>query len=376
MSTILSHNVRILQALWLVFFQIFPFSCLMAQEKLPKSGEWRLERPVLTASEYGAQGEFKRYTEIIPHTKASFEMIPIQGGAFFMGSSVQEQKQCGGETDIKGHYNPAAESPRHKVKVAPFWMEKCEVTWDEFLSWTDHAPALKKLIEDKSVNPALVERYKLADAISTPSLWFDLTWGMGESRYPVICISPLGAQTYCKWLSLITGRYYRLPTEAEWEYACRAGTDTVYSFGNDPADLDQYAVYYENADEKYAKVGTKKPNPWGLYDMHGNVWEICLDTYDSTGYEKLLCGAGGKTLVNPLFWDKSQTDKYVLRGGSWDDDLERLRSAARWATDIKWNNSDPRVPKEDYCFCYGLTVGFRIVRPYIKANENEPNEKK
>ena len=94
-----------------------------------------------------------------------------------------------------------------------------------------------------------------------------------------------GALRYCQWLYQKTGRFYRLPTEAEWEYACRAGTNTVYFFGDDDSKLGDYAWYYENSDDKYHKVGEKLPNPWGLYDMLGNLAEWTSDEYRDNYYD-------------------------------------------------------------------------------------------
>ena len=105
--------------------------------------------------------------------------------------------------------------------------------------------------------------------------WGDPSHGMGTDGFPAVCMSQHSASKFCQWLSAQTGHYYRLPTEAEWEYACRAGTTTAHHFGDDPALLDGYAVFdpkYERVG--YAKVGTKKPNPWGLYDLHGNVLDV------------------------------------------------------------------------------------------------------
>jgi formylglycine-generating enzyme required for sulfatase activity len=185
-----------------------------------------------------------------------------------------------------------------------------------------------------------------------------MSFGMGKDGYPAISMTQHAANTYAKWLSAKIGQFFRLPTEAEWEYAARAGTKTAYSFGDDPAQLGEYAWYADNSDLKYQKVGTKKPNPWGLHDMHGNVLEWCLDQYKPESYKQFV----GATAENP--WVKA-TEPYphVARGGSWDDDPVHLRSAARRGSSPAWKQQDPQLPKSIWYHTDAQFLGFRIIRP-------------
>jgi formylglycine-generating enzyme required for sulfatase activity len=160
-----------------------------------------------------------------------------------------------------------------------------------------------------------------------------------------------------------------LPTEAEWEYACRAGTTTAYSFGDDPAELEDYAWYIENSEEAYQKVGKKKPNPWGLYDMHGNVAEWVLDQYDEAGY-----GLVEGQSKDPLAVPKTLNPR-VVRGGGWNQFPEDCRSSARAASDEEWKKQDPQNPKSIWYLTEARHVGFRVVRPLVEPSEKEKNDK-
>jgi formylglycine-generating enzyme required for sulfatase activity len=173
---------------------------------------------------------------------------------------------------------------------------------------------------------------------------------------------------YCRWLSEKTGKAYRLPTEAEWEWACRAGTTTAYSFGDDPKVLGEYACFGENSDEKTFKVGSKKPNPWGLYDMHGNVAEWCLDEYKKDAYALFPLD---KPTVEPVLLPGGIRYPHVVRGGSWADEPPQLRSAARRASEKSWLQRDPQSPKSIWWLTDADMVGIRLVR----AVEEQPNLK-
>jgi formylglycine-generating enzyme required for sulfatase activity len=165
------------------------------------------------------------------------------------------------------------------------------------------------------------------------------------------------ANKYCQWLSAQVGHFYRLPTEAEWEYAARAGTTTAFFFGDDPKQLKDYAWFFENAPNfQYAKIGLKKPNPWGLHDIYGNVCEWTLDQYAEDSFSKLGDNGG--------LWNKSTKPyPHIARGGHYDDDPELCRSAARRASNPDWKQQDPQLPKSIWYLTDATWLGFRIVRP-------------
>ena len=307
----------------------------------------------IAGSEAKTAAEMKPYAELVEHTDAKIEMVPIPGGKFTMGSPDTE----------KGR--KADEGPQHDVEISPFWMSKCEIAWDAYDVWASDLDILRRQTLGFPGTP----RDKLADAfqLSQPTKpYTDMTFGMGKRGYPAICMTQHAARTFCRWLSAKTGRFYRLPTEAEWEYACRAGTTTAWSFGDDPAASGDYAWYYDNSNEKYQKVGQKKPNPWGLHDMHGNVAEWVLDQHTRGFYAE----SANKVTKDPL---KIPLVEYprVVRGGSWQDDPAKLRSAARLGSNEDWKQQDPQIPQSIWYFTDALNVGFRIVRPLVPPTKEE-----
>jgi formylglycine-generating enzyme required for sulfatase activity len=301
-----------------------------------------LEVPNANAS---TEAEMKPFTEVVEHTEATIDLVPIAGGTFTMGSPDTEADR--GED----------EGPQHEVKIDPFWMSKYEITWDAFEVWMFDLDVQRRELK-KAKATALDQQADEYQKTQPTEPYSDMTFGMGKKQRPAICMTQFSARIFCKWLSAKTGRYYRLPTEAEWEYACRAGTSTAYHFGDDPAELDDYAWYFDNADESYHQVGQKKPNAWGLYDMHGNVAEWVLDEYVPESYGKFT----GKVADNPLA-PPTRLYPRVVRGGSWDDDPEVLRSSARRFSSPDWSKQDPQIPQSIWYHTDALTVGFRIVRP-------------
>ncbi len=304
---------------------------------LVKSIYDRIKATAAPANEKGMQA----YKTVIPGSEVSYEMVPIPGGKFKMGSSDSEP----------GH--SADESPVHEVEIAPFWMEKCEATWNEFELFM-YPEEEKKNRETKQYDASI---NTITDAVTHPTQpYVEMSFGMGKDGFPAISMTQHAANKYCEWLSAKTGHFYRLPTEAEWEYAARAGTTTAYFWGDDASKMGEYCWWGKNSDFKYQKVGKKKPNPWGLYDILGNVCEWTLDQYDPGYYAKAPAS-------NP--WNKATKPyPHVARGGSWDDDdAAKLRCAARKASDPSWKIQDPQLPKSVWYHTDAQFLGFRIVRP-------------
>jgi len=274
---------------------------------------------------------FQAFEQKIPNSSVSFKMVPVPGGVFLMGSPEKE----------KGH--AADEGPAIKVTVDSFWIEEHEVTYEEYI-----------LFQDESQDPAPVP-----DGITRPSPpYIDFTLGMGKTGgFPANSMSQYAAIMYCKWLYKKTGIFYRLPTEAEWEYACRAGASTAYPFGDNETPLTDYAWYAGNSGNKYHAVKQLKPNAWGVYDMLGNVAEWTLDQYAADYFAQVR-----NNPVNPAL---QPVTKYpvTLKGGGFRDQAIKLRSAARLPSERKWNARDPQIPRSKWWNTDAPFIGFRVIKP-------------
>jgi len=288
-----------------------------------------------------AQIGLQPYVETIPGTELTIEMVPIPGGSFLLGSPEDEADRS------------PDEGPPVQVSVGPFWMAKHEVTWDLYDAFrhTGKADSGKDFDTDDPESSDV-------DAVTRPTKRYgDESFGFGKGQQPVIGMSYHAAMEFTRWLSSVTGKAYRLPTEAEWEYACQAGTTTAYSFGDDESALDDYGWYADNSDFQPQPVGEKEPNPWGVHDLHGNVAEFCLDHYDAEAYAAVDAGAEG-----PVVLPTEKRYPHVVRGGSWDDDPPMLRCAARYQSSPKWSKRDPQQPKGIWWHTDASYVGFRVVR--------------
>lgn len=300
------------------------------------------------------------YEVTIPGTKVSFWMEPIPGGEYVMGSPETES----GREEVEG--------PQKKVKVAPFWMARLEVTWKEYNEFISLYDSFKTFEEN---GQRQVTEENEVDAITAPTPLYEpsFTYEYGEEpELPAVTITQYSAKQYSKWMSAITEMQFRLPTEAEWEYACRAGSTTAFHFGDDASKLGDYAWYLDNTgDGGQRKGGQKKPNPWGLYDMHGNVAEWVLDSlepYEATDEPF----DGSKWISTP------DLDPRVVRGGSWEFEAYQCRSSSRLGSDSSdseggWREYDPNSPLSPWWFTSDPArgVGFRLIRPLKKSTREE-----
>ena len=292
----------------------------------------------------------KKYTETImtkDGKRVSFEMALIPSGSFLMGSPVDEA----GREDYEG--------PQHEVRLEPFYLCTKETTIELFLAYYQETVSAKRdFIEVQEAKKDTEQQGKdEVDAITGPTpVYGDMTMGY-EETHPAMGMTWHNAMTFCRWLSMKTGKKYRLPTEAEWEYACRAGTTNIFGVGNDPSGLKDFAWYEANADSETNPVGKKKPNACGLYDMSGNVREWVFDFYSPTAYKE---AAKKNPAVNPK---GPKTGKvHVARGGDYSSSVEALRFAARSFEEDWWRSGDPQIPKSIWWLPEMDFIGFRVAR--------------
>ncbi len=297
---------------------------------------------------------FESFTEMIPGTNVSFDMVAVDGGTFNMGSPENEQMR------------KPDEGPLRKVSLTKFWIAKNEVTWDEYL-------AFFRATGSQGRTEGQVVTKKNVDAISgaTPP-WGAPDQGWGKGSRPAITMTWHAANVYCQWLSKVTGKKYRLPTEAEWEYACRGGTETPYFFEGNPKEFSSSGflkrifapdtaviasrvVYKLNSSSKTMEPVSVKPNAFGLKNMSGNVAEFCSDFYSPDTYK-----ADSTEVINPTGPARGQ--EHVIRGGSFKSDAKDVRSASRDFTKTKaWLVTDPQMPKSIWWYSDCIDVGFRVV---------------
>lgn len=302
--------------------------------------------------------EFKSFTEKIPNSAVSFNMIAIPAGSFKLGSPVTEP------------FRKEDESPSVEVQLDNFYMAEIEVSWDEYLAFYVQTASEGRSTDTEGRRTKQNSDVDAISGATPPYGQPDQGWGRGKR--PAISFSYHAAETYCKWLSSVTGKTYRLPTEAEWEYACKAGTETPYFFPGDPkkfertgfkariskndtAVINSYVIYRENSPSKTQPPEKVKPNPFGLKNMAGNVAEFCSDWYQPDAYSKYQ-----GVIKNPK--GPSEGKEHVIRGGSYLSSAGSVRSAARDFTKTEaWLKTDPQMPKSIWWYSDCFNVGFRVV---------------
>ncbi len=261
-------------------------------------------------------------------------LIPITAGTFEMGINVSDPE-----------IEKTIDNPSHQVTISrPFWMGKYEVTIEEFLFFLNDIRTNIKLSEDvnKDINwntsyTPINKSYEMKTGLGS-------TWG--SKNQPMVGINWLAAESFCKWLTdremkakrLPKNYTFRLPTEAEWEYSCRGGIKSDYSFTGTELEMDNYSVYEVNSSNKTSDVGKKKPNPFGLHDIHGNVWEWCADWYNGPYVRE--------DITDPIGSSASDDNLKVVRGGAFTSSSSDLKSNTRYSFDYKSSKKN---------------IGFRVV---------------
>ena len=284
--------------------------------------------------------DFSNYKQELKNEPVAIDLVAVQGGKFMMGAEATDSNRKDDE------------KPLHEIEVGDFWMGKYEITWEQYDAFVfgDFDPAqFKDTAELKELG---------IDAVSgaTPP-YVDMSFGMGKETSPAVNMTQHAALVYCKWLTSKTGMFFRLPTEAEWEYVCKKGKTDKSNY------LKEVAWFDENSNEKYQKTGTKKANSLGIHDLLGNVSEWVMDQYSTTYYKE-------SPKINP--WN-TPIELYprVVRGGSWKSTVDKLCCSAREGSISKWKRRDPQIPKSNYWHTNAPFIGFRVVRPKVQPNKEE-----
>lgn len=236
------------------------------------------------------------YTETLPNTVVKIQMVPVAGGTMKVGDK--------------------------EVTVKPFYIAKMETPWEAFDAFVASGPP----------SPAYDQTKFAADAIARPSKSYilpDLGWG--HNGYPAINLSFTSVEMFCRWLSKVSGKKYRVPTDAEWEFACRAGAMGAWKL--DSATLEKSAWYEGNAKDVTHMVGKKAPNAFGIHDMLGNVGE----------------------------WATDADGKPILCGGTFQDKAVAIAPTTRRRFSPKWQETDPQMPKSRWWLADAPFAGFRLV---------------
>lgn len=288
------------------------------------------------------------FTMRIPGSDIDFEMVPV----------------------------PAKHQPS---SLEPFWICKYEVSWEEFRVFMDEYRVFRELARDRK---RVVNETNEIDAVTTPTLIYDPESRFGYTnakeydgkRSPATTMSRYSARQYSKWLSLISGRQFRLPTEREWEHACLAGANSEYSFGNDEKIAKRFACFDEaETRDGPMPCGSKEPNAWGIHDMHGNAAEWVLIKRNLRDHFQLRKEATIEP--NTAALDAKSMKQMVFKGGDFTKPLSQCRATIREsATDALWED-DPGFPVSPYWACSvdATRIGFRLIMP-LKRESREMME--
>ena len=291
-------------------------------------------------SEYGSSQEKSNYYQEIGDLNISIAMVFIEGGVFKMGVPNETENR------------DADEKPLHDVKIDDFWMGKYEITWNQY-----DAFVYGQLTSDQFKPKDKLKNLAIDGVTGATTPYVDMSFGMGKQSFPAVNMTQYAAIMYCKWLTAVTGEFYRLPTEAEWEYVCKKGET------DNNTNINEYGWYEENSMGKYQNIGSLKSNNLGIYDMLGNVSEWVLDQYSSDYYKE-------SKEDNPWNIPKKLYPR-VVRGGSWKDTAKKLCCTERQYSKSNWKMRDPQIPKSNWWHTDAPFVGFRVVRPRVQPSKEQ-----